>query len=242
MIEGLDAGADDYVVKPYDPQELQVRLRTGRRILLLQEQLIAAREAMREQATHDALTGLYNRAATLELLSKELGRQQRHGGSVGLVLVDLDRFKQINDQHGHLIGDRVLREASQAMLKCTRPYDFVGRFGGEEFLVALPGCDLINAISHAERMRSRRRASVHRTARRQYFRHGELRRHRGLGRRVRRRHPNDPRRRRRPVPRKAEWSKSRRICRRSRRNLDGLTIPQPKAALGRERVDCRIGG
>jgi diguanylate cyclase (GGDEF)-like protein len=154
MIEGLDAGADDYVVKPYDPQELQVRLRTGKRILFLQEQLIAAREAMREQATHDALTGLYNRAAAIELLTKELARQQRHGASVGVVLVDLDSFKQINDQYGHLIGDQVLQEAAQAMLKCVRPYDFIGRFGGEEFIVALPGCDLMNAVSHAERMRA----------------------------------------------------------------------------------------
>jgi two-component system, cell cycle response regulator len=153
VIEGLDAGADDYVIKPYDPQELQVRLRTGKRILYLQEQLIAARESLREQATHDVLTGLYNRAAVFELLDNELTRQQRHGGSVGVVLVDLDRFKQVNDEHGHLIGDQVLKGAAEAMQKCTRRYDFIGRFGGEEFVVVLPGCDRMNALSHAERMR-----------------------------------------------------------------------------------------
>ncbi len=154
VIEGLDAGADDYVIKPYDAQELQVRLRTGKRILYLQEQLIAARETLRDQATHDALTGVWNRAATLELLTNELSRQQRHGGSVGVILIDLDRFKQINDNHGHLIGDEALCAAATAMQSCTRRYDAVGRFGGEEFIVVLPGCDSINALSHAERMRT----------------------------------------------------------------------------------------
>jgi two-component system, cell cycle response regulator len=154
VIEGLDAGADDYVIKPFDSQELQVRLRTGKRILYLQDQLIAAREALRDQATHDSLTGLWNRAATLELLANELARQQRHGGSIGVVLIDLDGFKQINDTYGHLVGDQILHAASQAMQSATRRYDSVGRFGGEEFILILPGCDLINARSHAERVRS----------------------------------------------------------------------------------------
>lgn len=153
VIEGLDAGADDYIVKPFEPDELRVRLRTGKRILFLQDQLIAAREALREQATHDSLTGLYNRAAILDILETELTRQQRHGGSLGLVLLDLDRFKQINDIHGHLVGDEVLREAARAMRAISRPYDAIGRLGGEEFVVVLPGCDKTNAVSHAERMR-----------------------------------------------------------------------------------------
>jgi diguanylate cyclase (GGDEF)-like protein len=154
VIEGLDAGADDYVIKPFDSQELQVRLRTGKRILYLQEQLIAAREALRDQAMHDSLTGLWNRAATFELLVNELTRQQRHGGSIGVALLDLDSFKQINDSHGHLVGDQVLCAASKAMREATRPYDSVGRFGGEEFILILPGCNDMNARSHAERVRS----------------------------------------------------------------------------------------
>jgi diguanylate cyclase (GGDEF)-like protein len=154
VIEGLDAGADDYMIKPYDPQELQVRLRTGKRILYLQEQLIAAREALRERATRDGVTGLWNRTAVLELLANELARQKRHGGTVAVVMIDLDRFKLINDQYGHLVGDQVLRGAAQAMERCTRRYDALGRFGGEEFVLVLPGCDKINALSHAERLRA----------------------------------------------------------------------------------------
>jgi two-component system cell cycle response regulator len=154
VIEGLDAGADDYVIKPFDSQELQVRLRTGKRILYLQEQLIAARETLRDQATHDSLTGLWNRGATFELLMKELARQQRLGGSVAVALLDLDGFKQINDVHGHLVGDEILRAVAAAMQNSTRRYDAVGRFGGEEFIIVLPGCDNINALSHAERIRA----------------------------------------------------------------------------------------
>lgn len=154
VVEGLNAGADDYVIKPFDSQELQVRLRTGKRILYLQEQLIAARESLRDQATHDSLTGLWNRAATLELLMAEIARQQRNGNSIGVALVDLDGFKQVNDMHGHLIGDEILRAAATTMQNHTRRYDAVGRFGGEEFIIVLSGCDQINAMSHAERVRA----------------------------------------------------------------------------------------
>ena len=75
-------------------------------------------------------------------------------GDVGVVLLDLDHFKQVNDTHGHLVGDHVLRDAAEIMSGTIRPYDAVGRFGGEEFLVILPGCDEINATSHAERLRA----------------------------------------------------------------------------------------
>ncbi len=153
VIAGLDAGADDYVIKPFNPEELKVRLRTGKRILYLQDQLIAAREALREQAMHDSLTGMFNRGAAIDILTTELTRQQRHGGTIGIALADLDRFKQINDRYGHLAGDKVLCAAAQAMKNTTRPYDCIGRFGGEEFLLILPGCDKVNALSHAERIR-----------------------------------------------------------------------------------------
>ncbi len=153
IVSGLDAGADDYITKPFDADELQVRMRTGKRILYLQDQLIAAREALREQATHDSLTGLWNRAAILDTLGGELARRKRLGGALGVVLVDLDYFKRLNDQHGHPVGDAVLSAVANTMCASTRPYDSVGRLGGEEFLIVLPGCDRMNAISHAERMR-----------------------------------------------------------------------------------------
>lgn len=154
VIAGLDAGADDYVTKPFDPAELKVRLRTGKRILYLQEQLINAREALRDQAMHDRLTGLWNRSAILELLNSELARAARQGASVAVTMADLDSFKQINDTYGHLTGDDVLVGVSKAMRDSVRRYDSVARYGGEEFLIVLPGCDRSNAVAHAERMRA----------------------------------------------------------------------------------------
>ena len=154
IIAGLDAGADDYVTKPFAPAELKVRLRTGKRILYLQEQLINAREALRDQASHDQLTGLWNRAAILDILENELGRAQRQDASFAVAMADLDHFKQINDSFGHPTGDEVLRAAAKAMRESVRRYDSIGRYGGEEFLIVLPGCDRSNAIAHAERMRA----------------------------------------------------------------------------------------
>lgn len=154
VIAGLDAGADDYVTKPFYPAELKVRLRTGKRILYLQEQLISAREALRDQATHDRLTGLWNRAAIVDILNNELERAQRQGASFAIAVADLDSFKLINDTYGHMTGDEILRRAASAMRDSVRRYDSVGRYGGEEFLILLPGCDPSNAVGHAERMRA----------------------------------------------------------------------------------------
>ena len=154
VIRGLEAGADDYVRKPFDPAELKVRLRTGKRILFLQERLISSREALRDQATRDPLTGLWNRAAILDILGDELARSAREGGSLGLLIADLDCFKHINDTYGHPTGDEVLCGVARAMRDSVRRYDAVGRYGGEEFLIVLPGCDESNAVSHAERLRA----------------------------------------------------------------------------------------
>ena len=153
VVAGLEAGADDYITKPFEPQELKVRLRTGKRILCLLEQLTSARETLRDLAARDPLTGLWNHNSIFELMEKELARAERQGTSNGIVLADLDHFKHVNDTHGHLAGDRVLCAAAEAIRTTVRPYDLVGRFGGEEFIILLSGCDELNAVSHCERLR-----------------------------------------------------------------------------------------
>jgi len=154
VVKGLEAGADDYLTKPFDKNELQARLRAGRRILTLQDDLIEAREQLRFRATHDGLTGIWNRTALLELLRSELERAVRTNGSTGVLMLDLDHFKKINDTYGHLVGDGVLKETVQRVDQVVRAYDFVGRYGGEEFIVVLPGCGKEQALQSAERIRA----------------------------------------------------------------------------------------
>ena len=154
MVAGLEAGADDYLTKPFERNELRARLTVGRRILDLQDGLIRAREEFRFQATHDVLTGIWNRRALLDLLQRELERASRNHSSTALLMLDLDHFKEVNDKYGHLAGDAVLREVARRVMQVIRSYDFVGRYGGEEFLVVLPACDRIHAFQSAERIRS----------------------------------------------------------------------------------------
>lgn len=154
LIAGLESGADDYLIKPFDEQELKARLRAGKRIVDLQRELLAVREELRDQATRDFLTRLWNRSSILDILDRELARSAREGRGVGVVLADADGFKSINDTYGHFAGDAVLRELSRRLQMCTRTYDSIGRYGGEEFLIILPGCDDECAGSQAERMRA----------------------------------------------------------------------------------------
>lgn len=154
VLVGLDAGADDYLAKPVDATEIRAKLKIARRLLDLQEHLMQAVEMNRFEATHDALTGLWNRAAVLEFVRTQFARTRRDGISMALILADLDHFKQINDAYGNPAGDAVLREVAGRLKKTVRPYDWVGKYGGEEFLIAAPDCTLSNAFAMCERLRN----------------------------------------------------------------------------------------
>ncbi len=153
LITGLDAGADDYLTKPFHLGELEARLRAGKRIVDLQNELISARETLRIQAMQDPLTQILNHGAILDALLNEINRAQREHQPLSLILADLDGFKKVNDSYGHVAGDQVLIEVARRMRNCLRSYDAIGRYGGEEFLVVLPNSDDSQALLLAERIR-----------------------------------------------------------------------------------------
>jgi len=153
VIAGLESGADDYLTKPFNSEEMKARLRAGLRILDLEDRLIEAREDMRFRATHDPLTSLWNRGVILELLERELIRSHREQVSTAILLGDLDHFKKVNDTCGHLAGDEVLRETARRLTSSVRSYDFVGRYGGEEFLIVLSNCNPSFGFARAEEIR-----------------------------------------------------------------------------------------
>ncbi|MBX2811612.1 MAG: diguanylate cyclase [Myxococcales bacterium] len=150
---GLEAGADDYVTKPFDSGELLARLRTGRRILDLQASMREAKRQLQDLASRDGLTEVLNRRALEERLAEAFTYFLRRGTPLSIAMLDLDHFKQINDNYGHQAGDDVLREAARRVTSMIREYDTIGRYGGEEFLVLLPDTPGEEATSIAERIR-----------------------------------------------------------------------------------------
>lgn len=146
IIIGLDSGADDYIVKPFHDEELKYRLKIGERIIKLEQRIL-------NLARTDYLTGLLNRRAFIERLEAEVNRGKRMQGTLGLIIIDIDHFKQINDTYGHQAGDLVLQSFARNLNECCRGYDFIGRYGGEEFIICLPEANMEEAALTAERIR-----------------------------------------------------------------------------------------
>lgn len=148
IVMGLDSGVDDYIVKPFNEEELKYRLKIGERIIKLEQRILSL-------ARTDYLTGLLNRRAFIERLEAEINKGKRMRGSFGLVIIDIDHFKQINDTYGHQAGDIVLQSFARTIKNSCRGYDFIGRYGGEEFIIGLPDADMNQAALTAERIRLR---------------------------------------------------------------------------------------
>lgn len=160
MVQGLDAGADDYIAKPINFRELEARIKSLLRIKALQNDL-AERERDLAEANNrllaasrtDPLTGLNNRRFLEERLQEMWNHSQRLHEPLSLVMCDIDHFKSVNDKHGHQAGDMVLKQFSDLLQDAAREIDHVGRYGGEEFLLILPGTVLDAAVTFAERVR-----------------------------------------------------------------------------------------
>jgi diguanylate cyclase (GGDEF)-like protein len=154
-VEGLGAGADDYVTKPINFAELEARVKSMLRIKALQDELTRANDELSRMAVTDALTGLHNRRNVEALLHDMFEHSVRLHEPLAIVMCDIDKFKSVNDNYGHQAGDAVLQQFARLLKEEAREIDRVGRYGGEEFLLILPGTVLDAAVTFAERLREK---------------------------------------------------------------------------------------
>lgn len=152
IVKGLYAGADDYITKPFNPTELEARVAVGERMLALEDGLMQANNQLEKLAMVDSLTGLLNRRAIYKFARGELERARRVSEPISVIFLDIDKFKSVNDEFGHLTGDEALRLVAQVIKKRSRAYDGLGRWAGDEFLVVLPGASAIDAQKAATRI------------------------------------------------------------------------------------------
>jgi diguanylate cyclase (GGDEF)-like protein len=161
-VKGLRIGADDYLAKPFAEAEILARAQAMLRIKTLEVQLRRAQKELEERSITDGLTGLKNRRFFDERIVEEYRRAQRYSDPVSLMMIDLDQFKEVNDRHGHPVGDLVLRRAAQLIRGSIRDPDICARYGGEEFAVILPKTHVSGALVVAERVWRALGATVHR--------------------------------------------------------------------------------
>ncbi|MCB0366505.1 MAG: diguanylate cyclase [Bdellovibrionaceae bacterium] len=154
VVRGLDAGADDYVCKPFDAKELLGRVRTQLRIKQLNDSLKAANKKLKSLVDKDDLTGLFNMRSLYEKLDNELNRARRFGRCVSVLMMDMDHFKSVNDSHDHLFGSFVLQEVGKIIRNNIRSVDFAARYGGDEFLIVLTEIGVEGASVFAERLKN----------------------------------------------------------------------------------------
>jgi diguanylate cyclase (GGDEF)-like protein len=153
IVMGLESGADEYLTKPFDKMELIARVASGERIIKLEEQLNLTNRKMEILAMHDGLTELFNRRAIEDHAVAELSLAKRKEQPLSIILLDIDYFKNLNDEYGHKSGDVVLRQLANILTESLRQYDRAGRWGGDEFILIMPETQLSEAVTVAERLR-----------------------------------------------------------------------------------------